>query len=110
MYLVFTCMSGESYAGDSGFCDSRFPLFVLELLSLLVVCLTLCLSHLAYNCHCYLLLKTGVSSSDSLLFTLLFSTRLLVYAILFFVFVWTEVVPVKVYNDGRLLDSVYHHS
>ena len=58
MYLVFTCMSGESYVGDSGLCDSRFPPFCLGTpLSLLVGCLTLCLSHLAYNCQCYLLLN-----------------------------------------------------
>ena len=59
--------------------------------------------HHSLNCQCCLLLKTSLSNSDSLLF----NTRLLMYAILFCL---DRCCTCEPFVDLDLLDCVCHHS
>ena len=60
-------------------------------------------AHHSLNCQCCLLLKTGLSNSDSLLF----NTRLLMYAILFRL---DRCCTCEPFVDLNLLDCVCHHN
>ena len=59
--------------------------------------------HHFLNCQCSLPLKISISNSESLLFY----TRLLMSAMLFLF--WTD-VPVRPYDDRKLLDCVCLHN